>query len=240
MRREQPARTAQQELDAQKNHWERTFAEKVDLFGSDPSYPARKAAALFQKEGAARILELGSGQGRDTLFFAKAGFEVYGLDYSQEGLESIAKKASSLGLGSVVTRQHDVRQPLPFSDGFFDGCFSHMLYCMALTTPDLLFLSSEIRRVLKPGGLNIYTVRNISDAHCGAGVHRGEDLWEVGGFIVHFFSRQKVEDLAEGYDIVTVEEFEEGDLPRKLYLVTLRKCRQECNDFSGLQPDTIG
>ena len=98
-----------------------------------------------------------------------------------------------------------------------------MLYCMALTTPDLVFLSGEIRRVLKLGRLNIYTVRNTTDAHYRTGVHRGEDLWEVGGFIVHFFSRQKIEDLAKGYEIVTVEEFEEGDLPRKLYLVTLRK-----------------
>ena len=68
-----------------------------------------------------------------------------------------------------------------------------MLYCMALTTPDLVFLSSEIRRVLKLGRLNIYTVRNTTDAHYRTGVHRGEGLWEVGGFIVHFFSRQKVE-----------------------------------------------
>ena len=201
----------------------RPSLRRVDMFGTEPSYPARKAAALFKKEGAARILELGGGQGRDTLFFAQEGFQVYVLDYSREGVETIAKKASTLGLSSVVARQHDVRQPLPFPDDFFDGCFSHMLYCMALTTPDLVFLSSEIRRVLKLGRLNIYTVRNTTDAHYRTGVHRGEDMWEVGGFIVHFFSRQKVEDLARGYEIVTVEEFEEGDLPRKLYLVTLRK-----------------
>jgi SAM-dependent methyltransferase len=223
MRKEQGAGVAAQELNVQKTHWEKTFAEKVDLFGTEPSYPARKAAALFKKEGAARILELGGGQGRDTLFFAQEDFQVYVLDYSREGVETIAKKASALGLSSVVARQHDVRQPLPFPDDFFDGCFSHMLYCMALTTADLAFLSGEIRRVLKLGRLNIYTVRNTTDAQYRAGVHRGEDLWEVGGFIVHFFSRQKIEDLAKGYEIVTVEEFEEGDLPRKLYLVTLRK-----------------
>jgi tRNA G46 methylase TrmB len=65
------------DLSAQQTHWERTFAEKVDLFGTEPSHPARKAAALFKKEGASRILELGSGQGRDTLFFASEGFQVY-------------------------------------------------------------------------------------------------------------------------------------------------------------------
>jgi hypothetical protein len=98
-----------------------------------------------------------------------------------------------------------------------------MLFCMALTTADLESLSDEIRRVLKPAALNIYTVRNTTDVHYRTGIHRGEDMWEVGGFIVHFFNREKVEHLAKGYGIVNVEEFEEGDLPGKLYLVALRK-----------------
>lgn len=197
------------------------------MFGTIPSYPARKAAALFKEDGAARILELGGGQGRDTLFFAKEGFHISTLDYSKEGVETIAKKAESLSLTpSVVALQHDIRQPLPFKDDSFDGCFSHMLYCMALTTAELEFLSQEVRRVLKPGGLNIYTVRHTGDVHYQTGIHRGEDMWEVGGFIVHFFSRSKVEHLAKGYDTVSIEEFEEGDLPRKLFLVTLKKSGQ--------------
>jgi hypothetical protein len=32
-----------------------------------------------------------------------------------------------------------------------------------------------------------------------------------------------VERLAKGYEIVGIDEFEEGDLPRKLFRVTLRK-----------------
>lgn len=48
-------------------------------------------------------------------------------------------------------------------------------------------------------------------------------MYEVGGFIVHFFSREKVEQLARGYEVVRLEEFEEGGLPRKLFVVTLRK-----------------
>jgi hypothetical protein len=87
----------------------------------------------------------------------------------------------------------------------------------------LEFLSQEIRRILSPGGLNIYTVRHTGDAHYRAGIHRGEDLWEVGDFIVHFFSREKVEHLAKGYEMATIEEFEEGDLPRKLFFVAQRK-----------------
>lgn len=215
-------------LSAQQRHWENTFAETEDLFGADPAEPARIAAALFQKEGKKRILELGGGQGRDTLFFARSGFHVVALDYSDRSVATIREKALKLGLSEQVTAvRHDVREPLPFADESFDAGYSHMLYCMALTTAELEQLSAEILRVLRPGGLNIYTVRHTGDAHYGAGIPRGEDLFEVGGFIVHFFSREKVAHLAKGYELVGIDEFEEGPLPRKLFRVTLRKGRAE-------------
>jgi hypothetical protein len=101
-----------------------------------------------------------------------------------------------------------------------------MLFCMALTTPELGSLSQEVLRVLKPGGLAVYTARHTKDPHYGLGIHRGEDMYEVGGFIVHFLSLEKVRQLATGYEIVSIDEFEEGGLPRKLYRVTLRKADQ--------------
>ncbi len=211
-------------LDAQQQHWIKTFSEKADLFGVEPSYPARTASEVFKKEGVARVLELGAGQGRDTLFFAQEGYRITALDYSKEGLEVIEGKAQSIGLSqSIKTREHDIRQPLPFEDGSFDACYSHMLYCMALTSKELESLSQEILRVLRPAGLNVYTARNTMDKHYQTGIHRGEGMWEVGGFVVHFFGREMVEHLAKGYGIMSVEEFEEGELPRRLYLVTLRK-----------------
>jgi SAM-dependent methyltransferase len=212
-------------LNGQRRHWEKMYTEHVDMFGKEPSHPARRAAEMFAKSAVKKILELGSGQGRDTLFFARHGFQVYALDYSDEGLDALQQKADAIGLStSLTTIRHDVRQRLPFEDNFFDGCYSHMLYCMALTTPELEFLSQEVRRVLKPGGLNIYTVRHTADPHYRTGIDRGDDMWEIGGgFIVHFFSRQKVEHLAKGCEVVSVEEFEESDLPKKLFLVTLKK-----------------
>ena len=211
-------------LEPQRRHWENTFSEETDFFGDEPSYSARKAVEVFKKEGKTKILELGGGQGRDTVFFAKNGFKVYVLDYSRIGIEAVTKKAQRLGLSeSVIALCHDVREPLPFDNESFDGCYSHMLYCMALTTPELEFLSEEVKRILKPNGLNVYTVRNTNDSHYGTGIHRGEDMYEVGGFIVHFFSKEKVEHLAKGYEIISIDEFEEGELPKKLFLVTLRK-----------------
>jgi len=212
-------------INKQQPHWERVFENSCSRFGDEPSYPARKAAVVFEKERKRKILELGSGQGRDTCFFVSKGFHVHSLDYTESGLKVIKEKIENMGLlESIVTLKHDVRDPLPFENDTFDACYSHMLYCMALTVEELEFLSSEIKRVLKPDGLNVYTTRHTGDAQYGTGTHRGEDMYEIsGGFIVHFFSREKVKHLAEGYEDFEVEEFEEGELPRKLYLVTMRK-----------------
>ena len=80
------------------------------MFGQSPSVAALKAEKIFKGAGINNILELGSGQGRDTLFFAQKGFNVQALDYSHIGIESINKKAVSLGLSQFITaRNYDVR-----------------------------------------------------------------------------------------------------------------------------------
>lgn len=204
--------------------WDNTFSEKQDFFAHEASEPAKKATELFKNEGKMRILELGGGQGRDTVFFANNGFQVIVLDYSTEGIRAINERAHASGLSrSVQALYHDVRAPLPFPDESFDACYSHMLFCMALTNRELESLAKEVRRVLKPVGLCIYTVRHTGDPHYKTGIHRGEDMYEHDGFIVHFFSKEKAEHLAEGYELVSIDEFEEGELPRKLFRVTLRK-----------------
>jgi SAM-dependent methyltransferase len=211
-------------LDQQRRHWEKALTDLPEMFGAGPSDAARKAAELYRKEEKRKILELGGGQGRDALFFAENGFHVTVLDYCESGIVAIADKASQAGLAhSIIARCQDIRDPLPFGDESFDACYSHMLYCMAFTTQELESISKEIHRILRPGGLNVYTVRHTEDPHFGKGVRRGEDMYEVNGFIVHFFSVEKIRHLAEGYEMVDIDKFEEGTLPRKLFRVTLRK-----------------
>ena len=211
-------------LDGQRQQWDTSFSQKPEMFGAAASEPARWAGALFKREQKTKLLELGPGQGRDTFFFAMNGFHVTAVDYSQAGIDAITAKAQALGPDvSLTAIRHDVRVRLPFENDSFDACYSHMLYCMALTTSELEHLSQEVWRVLKPGGLNVFTVRHTDDPHYGKGIHRGEDMYEVGGFIVHFFTHEKVERLARNYDVVAIDQFEEGGLPRKLLRVTLSK-----------------
>ena len=194
------------------------------MYGDEPSDAALAAAHEFAAADVAIVLELGAGQGRDTLYLARRGFHVHALDYALEGIEAIEAKADTEGLGDRVTvGVHDVRERLPFADAVFDASYSHMLLCMALTTPELERLIADLHRVLRPGGRVVYTVRTTDDAHYGSGIARGDDTYEHGGFAVHFFDHALIERLSEGFVLVDVSEFTEGELPRRLARVTMRR-----------------
>jgi SAM-dependent methyltransferase len=223
-------------LGSQEDHWNKTYSGKSAFFGEGPSEFARKAANLFKRntfksESVRTILELGCGQGRDTLFFAQEGYSVTGLDYSKAGFLQVRQSAREFGVSDRITIQNfDVRKPLPFPDGSFDVCYSHMLLCMELSMTELIFLLGEIRRVLKPGGIVLYSVRNTFDKHFGTGIHKSEGMYEVGGFVVHFFNEEMVQDLAAGYEIVDIERMQEGSLPKELFGVFLRKQEMGVDD----------
>ena len=194
------------------------------MFGLTPSLSAKKALKLFQEKKIDKIVEIGAGLGRDTIFFAKNLIHTTALDYSLSGIKVINQKTIKDNLSNyILTKQFDVREKLPFEDNSIEACYSHMLYCMALTTDDLQKLNSEIQRILKPGGINIYTARHTNDGDFKKGIHRGEDLYENDGFIVHYFSKEKVNSLLKGFKNILIEKFEEGTFPRKLFFVMNEK-----------------
>ena len=211
-------------LAGQQEHWAVTFEANPDMFGTDPSAPGLAAAETFAAAGLGSVLELGAGQGRDTFYLARQGLQVTALDYAPSAVETLSAKAEAGGLVDLVTvARHDMREPLPLPDASIDASYSHMLFCMALTTSELERLVGELHRVLRPGGLVVYTARTTADAHYGTGTPRGDDMYEHGGFIVHFFDQALIDHLAAGFELVDVTEFIEGDLPRRLARVTMRR-----------------
>jgi len=209
----------------QRDQWEKAYRNNEDFFGEEPSELALSVIGTLEEEGAKSILEMGCGQGRDTFFFARKGFDVHALDYSAEGIERIRAKAEEDGL-ELGLAVHDVRDPLPFPDESFDAVYSHMLLTMELTEEEIGYVLQECLRVLRPGGLNIYSVRNDHDPHYGQFLHVGEDMYQNPmGFVVHFFPEEKVRRLSEGYLLEGIKEFEDTSPPfvKKLYEVVLRK-----------------
>ncbi|MFH8514785.1 class I SAM-dependent methyltransferase [Streptomyces gelaticus] len=207
--------------EAQRRHWQSTYTAHPGMYGDAPSAPAAHAARVFRAAGAVDVLEMGAGHGRDALHFAREGFTVRATDFSPVGLDQLRRAAQDQGVAErVTTTVHDVREPLPLPDASVEAIFAHMLLCMALSTEEIHALVGEVGRVLKPGGTFVYTVRHTGDAHYGSGTAHGDDIYEHGGFAVHFFPRHLVDSLADGWTLDEVHAFEEGDLPRRLWRIT--------------------
>ena len=211
-------------LNQQSQHWETNFSNKPEMFGLEPSYPAKKALNIFRENKLSNVIELGAGLGRDSIYLGKNSINLTALDYSENGLKILDQKIKNENLSSSIsTLKFDIRDNLPFENNSIDACYSHMLYCMAFTFDELIKLNNEIKRVLKPGGVNIYTARNTDDGDYKKGIHRGEDLYEIDGFIIHFFSQKTIQNLMNGYENLLIEYFEEGSFPRKLFFVCNKK-----------------
>ena len=97
-------------LDKQAQHWENYYITNSEMFGVSPSAAAIKAAETFNKEGITNILELGAGQGGDTLFFAQKGFHIQILDFSQTAVDNIIKEAKKLFPGGWKTLKPYLRK----------------------------------------------------------------------------------------------------------------------------------
>ncbi|VAW08556.1 hypothetical protein MNBD_ACTINO01-1216, partial [hydrothermal vent metagenome] len=77
------------DLDAQREHWESTLSANADMYGLEPSESAVAATTVFGENDVSELLELGAGQGRDTLFLASRGVAVTALDYTDTAFTTI-------------------------------------------------------------------------------------------------------------------------------------------------------
>ena len=73
-----------------RNPWPRVYRKSGYTWGTEESGFAREVAGYLT---GGRVLDLGCGEGRDAVFFAKQGFEVTGVDVSQAGIAKARKLA---------------------------------------------------------------------------------------------------------------------------------------------------
>jgi len=102
-----------------------------------------------------KILEIGCGNCRNLLIFAKKGFECYGIDFSNEMIKYAEEFCRSNNIN--VNLKIANAEKLPFKDNYFDyALFIAVLHHVENRDKAL----SELKRVLKKDGTALITVWN--------------------------------------------------------------------------------
>ena len=192
------------------DYWDLRYGEDPALFGSQPSRFARWAAAILgSRPPRRRLVELGCGYARDVRFFAARGFRVMAGDASRDAVQ--LARANLRGLPAdaprAVVHQCDA---LPFlrrlTSGSVDAVFSNLFWNLDFTVPQHIAHFREIRRVLRPGGSHLYSVRSVEDPWYGRGRRVGPATYDLSphGTVMHFFSAGYARRLDRGAGMRTI------------------------------------
>ncbi len=104
------------------------------------------------------ILDIGCGTGEQSLFLAKRGYRVLGVDISRKMLTKANESAKEGKLEDKLSLVIASAEALPFRDKSFDGLIS--IFGVFNHIPRAEHAFKETHRVLKSGGRAVFTVVN--------------------------------------------------------------------------------
>ncbi len=136
--------------------WERIFANvPEDWFKAPPSHAMELCLGFAERESPARLLDLGCGIGRWTVYLARriAGL-LAGVDYSFLGVRAAHRWAQLEGLGKSVFAAGDALS-LPFPAAAFDAVVAALLLDN-LDREDAARVKQQVDRTVSPGGKGFF------------------------------------------------------------------------------------
>lgn len=165
---------------------------------------------LFHNKEVKKILDLGCGSGRHLVYFAKLGYDVYGIDVSPEAIKLSEKWLSDEGLHAELHCKD--MQRLPWPDNFFDAVFSvqviehnHLEHIRKII--------KEVHRVIHLAGYFFAIVKKYPpqkewkkgkfaklDRHLYAPTEGTEK-----GMVHYFFTEDELIDILAGFNIIEIK-----------------------------------
>jgi SAM-dependent methyltransferase len=146
------------------------------------------------------VLDLGCGNGRHAIYFAREGLKAAGVDVSEQAIAWARDWARREAL-EVDFRVGDIGN-LPYPDDSFGAVVSHGVLDHV---PANLAAAAvrEVRRVLKPAGLFYCDLRCVDDFEFGKGNQVGPNTFVVDqgyeqGLVQHFFTLDEIRALFDG------------------------------------------
>jgi SAM-dependent methyltransferase len=131
-------------------YWNKVYSENQAIF---VHHPTDLLVGAIQGRRPGKALDIGMGQGRNSIFLAQQGWDVTGFDPSDEGVCQAQEHARNLGLRlrTMVVREED------FDLGVAQWDLIVMTYVRRLGAGD----AERFARALRPQGIFVYENNNV-------------------------------------------------------------------------------
>ena len=154
-----------------------------------------------------KFLDLGCGNGPDTLYLLERGYKVISADYSKEAIYNINMNIKG-GEGKVL----DMNEKFTFEDNSFYIIIADI--CLQFFNEQKTkHIMNEIKRILNKNGLLIARVPSINDTNFGAGYGRELEkrYYDQGSWAQRYYNE---EDLNKFFGMIGTFTFVEKTMTR--------------------------
>jgi len=175
-----------------------------------------EALPVFRRIEASRILDLGCGAGRNSIYLARWEFDVVGVDVSRSALRKAKSRSEAEGVENVAMVRASMTH-LPFIDHSYDVVISVSVIHHAVKEA-IGKTIGEIHRVLKDNGLFLANLLSIKDYRYGSGLKIEDGTFRVLEYfedkqfeeVHHFFSQEEIQILLSSFKTISVEPIQSG------------------------------
>jgi len=172
-----------------KNKWTLRPREPVNNF-------AVNSFKLIKIKNKKTILDLGCGDGRDSLYFFNKGLNVTAVDFSSSGIKKI--RSQNLKINCIFS---DIRK-VKFPKNSFDIIYAHLsLHYFDDKTTIKIF--DNLYKILKKDGLIFVKCKSTDDYLFGKGQKVAENMYKK-GHTRHFFSKEYMAEKLVKFNIIKI------------------------------------
>lgn len=157
------------------------------------------------------IVDIGCGKGRNALYLAQNGLDVYAFDYIEHAIMHAKKQAEHKNLSKKVTFSvSSMDLPWSYSNDYFDLAVDCFASIDIETKEGRKTYRNEMLRTLKPGGYALVCVVAASDEFEAAliktnpGQEPNSSLWPTGKFQKNY-DQDELKEFYSGFKIIELK-----------------------------------
>lgn len=180
------------------------YSRKNNYFSQDHSGGMEECLIKYGI-GPCSAVDIGAGEGRNSLYLASLGFDVTAIEPSEVGAKKISDKAKELGVDIAVLNSDFLSASDKLSNiGFIVALTSleHMEY------EYLYEVINRIKLIIKPGGYIYAIVFTEEDPGYRKDI---DNASECSLFIKHYFKKNELKEFFSDFQILEYSEYKKID-----------------------------